>query len=520
MKKVYWSLIACLMTGTAFGQNLAKGTVYIDQNGNGRHDKKEAGLMGVGISNGRAVVQTDKNGKYEIGVGTDDIIFVIKPAGYELPLDQSNQPKFYYIHKPEGSPKLTYPGVEPTGELPKAVDFALVPKEESNHFSAFIFGDPQAYNEQEMEFFKNGVVNEAKNRKGPILGISLGDLVGNDLSLHPSYKSVITAMGLPWYHVIGNHDLNFDVKEDIFSDEGFERSFGPANYSFNVGQAHFIVLDDIIYPHPKTGKGYQGGLRADQIEFIANDLKVVPKNKLIVLAFHIPLNPTNSESFENKDRDQLFAILSEFPNTLSLSAHTHFQQQNFYTKEHGWNGNKPHHEYNVGTASGDWYSGAENESGIPNATMRDGTPKGYAILNIDSNQYTFDYQVIGKPADYGIGIFGPTVVKEANVKRYPIYANFFLGAVGDSVSYKIGNKNWKPMEKVLAADPAYLQHVLEYDGAESLISSRRPSDPTDSDHLWKFKLPKLKAGKHTIEIQAIDMFGRTHTATKEIQVMP
>ena len=519
MKKLYWSLLACLFTGTAICQELAKGTVYVDANSNGKQDSKEIGLAGVSVSNGRQVVQTDKNGRYELPVQNDNIIFVIKPSGYELVLDADNHSKFYYIHKPHGAPALKYPGVAATGPLPKKIDFALKVKEEPKSFSAFVFGDPQAYTAEEMEFFKNGVVAEAKTKAGPLFGISLGDLVGDDLSLHPSYKQTIAQMGLPWYNVMGNHDMNYDVTQDSLADEGFEKTFGPANYSFNVGDAHFIILDNIIYPHPETGKGYQGGFRKDQIEFVANDLKFVPKEKLIVLAFHIPLNPENSKSFRNDDRQQLFDILGEYPNLLGLSAHTHYQQQNIYGPEHGWKGAKPFHEYNVGTTSGDWYSGLPNEKGIPTSTMRDGTPKGYATLMIDGNQYKFDYKVVGKDENYTINLFGPSVVKEKYTGRYNLYANFFLGSANDQVRYRIGQADWTIMEKVEGEDPEYMKGLLAYEGATTLVAGRKPSDPVKSAHLWKLKLPKLKPGKHIVEVEAVDMFGRNHAAQKEIEVV-
>ena len=519
MKNLYWSLIACLLTGTAYGQEIAKGTVFVDANNNGKFDKKEIGLAAVSVSNGRQVVQTDSKGRYELEVGDDQIIFVIKPSGYQLTLDAEHQNKSYYIHKPKGSPELKYAGVSPTGKLPKAIDFALTPQEDTKQFSAFVFGDPQAYNEAEITYFKKAVVDEAKNKKGPLFGISLGDLVGDNLTLHPSYKSTIAQMGIPWFNVIGNHDMNFDVEQDSLADEGFERIFGPANYAFNVGDAHFIVLDNIIYPHPETGKGYQGGFRKDQLEFVANNLKFVPKDKLIVLAFHIPLNPSNGKGFRNDDRQVLFDLLKDYPNILALSAHTHYQQQIFYTKEHGWNGIKPLHEYNVGTTSGDWYSGILNAAGVPTSTMRDGTPKGYAILNINGNQYNFDYKVVDKNDDYQIAVFAPAIIAEKYSGRYYMYANFFLGSKSDKIRYRISQGEWKEMQRIDAPDPAYTQQLLAYDGATEFLAGRRPSDPVESDHLWRLKLPKLKAGKHVVEMEATDMFGRTHLASKTIEVV-
>nr|WP_262506182.1 calcineurin-like phosphoesterase C-terminal domain-containing protein [Sphingobacterium spiritivorum] len=172
----------------------------------------------------------------------------------------------------------------------------------------------------------------------------------------------------------------------------------------------------------------------------------------------------------------------------------------------------------MGTTSGDWYSGIKNELGVPVSTMRDGTPKGYAVLNIKGNQYTFDYKVAGKDPQYQIAIYGPEIVAQKYSGRYPIYANFFIGRKGDNVQYRIDDGAWKAMDYTEEADPAYVYAVSSYDLAKELLDGRRPSDGISSTHLWKMKLPKLKAGNHKIEIQAVDMFGRTHTGVKEIKV--
>lgn len=182
-------------------------------------------------------------------------------------------------------------------------------------------------------------------------------------------------------------------------------------------------------------------------------------------------------------------------------------------------GGKPLHEYNVGTTSGDWYSGQLTEKGIPVSTMRDGTPKGYAILKINGNQYSFTYKVVGEDADYGLAVFGPSTVYKKYVRRYPLYVNFFMGAADDEVRYQIDGGEWKKMEHVEAYDPAYLKSVLEFDGATSLLDGRRPSDPVSSRHLWRTKLPKLKGGKHQIKIEATDMYGKVYSSVKQLEVV-
>src|SRR5690606_16229003 len=211
------------------------------------------------------------------------------------------------------------------------------------------------------------------------------------------------------------------------------------------------------YPDPRDDKGYWGGFRKDQLDFVENNLKYVDKNKLIVLAFHIPLMHENENSFRNADRQRLFDLLKEFPNTLSMSAHTHLQRQNFYSKADGWHQEKPHHEYNAGTTSGDWYSGELDKKGVPASTMRDGTPRGYAFLNITDNQYTIDYKVAGESKDYQIEIFNPKVVAKGRGTQAAISANFFMGTKGDKVEFRIDEGTWKPMSYVEAPDPSFVE---------------------------------------------------------------
>lgn len=519
MKKIILT-ISCLISIQTLAQENVQGYVFADLNKNGKKERAEKGIPNVAVSNGVDVVLTDKNGQYKLTVATDNQIFVIKPTGYSIALDQYNLPKYYVTHKPKGSPTLKYEGVAPTTKLPKSLDFALVPTKESDDFTSFIFGDPQTYTLDEVNYFKKSIVDEAKtNNKEKVFGISLGDLVGDDLSLHTPYKEVMKDMGLTWYNVIGNHDMNLDAKDDIYSDETFERNFGPANYAFNYGNSHFIVLDNIIYPDPRDGKGYWGGFRQDQLDFLRNELKYVDKNKLVVISFHIPLFVGKEDHFEPKSRQEFMNIIQDFPNLLILSAHMHTQSNQFYTKEQGWDGKNPLHEYNVGTTSGDWYSGELNEKGIPISTMRDGTPRGYAFLKVKGNQYQLDYKVAGKPEDYKVEIYAPHVVADKGWNSSMIVANVFMGTEKDKVEYRIDNSAWKKMKKIEAHDPTFNAMVQKWDLSNELLSGRRPSNPAVSNHLWQVKAPNnLGIGNHTIEIKVTDMFGRTTISKKDYRI--
>lgn len=519
MKNILVLLLSLALCTALMAQSLVKGIVYDDSNQNGKKDRREKGIADVAVSNGKEVVLTNKLGVYELPVGNDNIIFVVKPGGYAFPVDENNLPLFYYIHKPEGSPGLFYKGTAPTGKLPKSVDFSLTKSNEADDFSAIIFGDPQPYVQEHIEFFRKAIINDVLQygKRNASFGISLGDLVGDDLTLHLPYKQAVKPLQMPWYNVMGNHDMNFDVKADTLSDESFEAHFGPTNYSFNYGKAHFMVLDNILYPDPRDGKGYWGGFRKDQLKFVENNLKYVDNDKLIVIALHIPLVDRESglEAFRQEDRRKLYDLLEDYPQVLILSAHTHVQYQGFTGQDYGLAREKPIHEYNVGASCGDWYSGVITEKMLPVTTMRDGTPQGYAFLKIKGNQYVLDYKVVGKPDDYKMSIcHAKKVPFKTQGSSYRLYANIFMATPTDKVEFRIDNGSWTTMSNVIEVDPAYARYVQDWDFLDTLVPGRRPSEPTECLHLWKARLPvNLPIGEHQIEIRTTDMFGRTYSQT-------
>ena len=517
----YWlitvSLLASLIASdTAFSQQhqTATGTVYLDGNKNNKKDTNEEGLAGIPVSNGTEVVLTDEDGTYSLPINEQEgELFVIKPAGYTLPVDSLNRSQFYYLHRPKGSPDLDFEGVGATGPLPESVNFPLLKSSEDQEFRVLLFGDPQPYTRQEVDYFDRDIVSELHDAQGYAFGISLGDLVGDNLDLFQPYSKSVAKIGLPWFNVYGNHDMNFDAQIDKYADETFESTFGPPTYSFNHGKAHFIILDDVIYPRTDNASGYIDGLTDKQLEFIENDLKHVPNDHLVVLAFHIPLaEPKWGNTFRLDDRRALFDLLKDYPHTLSLSAHTHIQQFNFFDVEEGWHQLKPHIHYNVGTTSGDWWSGVPDDRNIPPTLMRDGTPNGYAMLNIDGNSFTIDYKVADKSPNYRMSIWGPKVVPQDSWHGAALYVNYFLGSKYTQVQYRVKafDDSWRGMNQVDQEDPHMADLRAKWDQSETLLAGKRPSNPVQSTHLWEGSVPNnLPLGQHIIEVQVKDMFGRT-----------
>ena len=359
------SIFYCV--GYSIAENsTATGTVFLDTNGNHVMDDNEEGVPGVRVSNGQDIVKTDANGQYSLAVSDDTILFVIKPRGFMTPVDENRLPRFYYIHKPHGSPEgLKYAGIAPTGPLPESIDFPLTEQSEADTFKVLVFGDTQPYNMQEIEWLAHDVIEEVIGIDA-VFGISLGDLVGDDLDLFHPLNEVMATVGIPWYNVHGNHDMNFLATDDRYADETFERVYGPACYSFDWGPVHFINIDNVyFFRDEENNPRYSSEVGEQQLTFIRNDLAFVPKDQLVVVSLHIPLT-------EMRDVKTLMNLLGDRPYTLSLSAHTHFQRDDFVGPEHGWHGDDPHHHHNHATTSGSWWKGALDEVGIPHTTMRDG----------------------------------------------------------------------------------------------------------------------------------------------------
>ena len=148
--------------------------MYNDANRNGRKERREAGIPNVAVSNGSDVVLTDSKGFYTIPVSEGNTIFVIKPSGYKTPVNEDFIPQFYYHHKPEGSPEsFTYRGY-PTGELPKSINFPLYEQEEPTDFSVIVFGDPQPYSMQDLDYFTEKIIKNVVLKENTLFGISLG----------------------------------------------------------------------------------------------------------------------------------------------------------------------------------------------------------------------------------------------------------------------------------------------------------------------------------------------------------
>ena len=413
------------------------GTVFDDRNANGVRDAGEPGLAGIAVSDGSAVVQTDAEGRYELAAADGATIFVIKPRGWRPPVDAQNLPQFY---------RRPVPGTT-------TVDFPLITNEERDQFRALIFTDPQPVSEKEVGYLDHSIVDRLAGTKDYDFGVTLGDVVYDRHDLYAPLNAAMSRIGVPWYSLNGNHDLDLGAHDDRGASASFEAVYGPSTYACHSGRVLFIALNDVRY---LGGPRYIGGLREDQFTFLENLLRLTPRNEPVVLLMHIPWfypNPSNAETFRLADRARLFALLQDRPHNFWLSGHTHYQRHVFYGAADGWQGALPLHEYNVAAACGGFWGGPPDASGIPLSTMWDGTPHGYAILTVDGVKVRADYRAARESADRQIGLHAPEVVK-ARLGYVSYFANVFNGHDGWTVESRLDGRTFNAMRRVLEWDPA------------------------------------------------------------------
>jgi 3',5'-cyclic AMP phosphodiesterase CpdA len=523
----------------------ARGFVFHDSDADGVRDPDEPGLPGVVVSDGRRVAVTDADGAWQIDFQGDAVFFVTKPSDWMTPVDEWMIPRFHYVHQPEGSPPgLRYPGVEPTGPLPESIDFALRKREEPRRFEAILFADTQPQTQAEVDWMRDDVIAELIGTRAAF-GMTLGDILFDDLSLFPRHLSVIARLRIPWYNVPGNHDMNLLAADDRHSLETFKRYFGPPYYSFDYGDAHFVVLDNIEYggsgesdPADYRGNGgYLARIGRRQLAWLESDLEHVPQDKLVFLAMHSPLQTDLGDNprTNTQDRRDLFRILAGREHLYAVAGHTHTTEHHYFDSEDGFPGPGVLHHHVLTTVSGSWWSGPIDDRGIPVAEQRDGTPNGYHVLEVDGTDLSVRYKAAGKPEDYQMRVLfdaahhhhrpealrdfrpGDLLDGRLSVDELPaaqVVVNLFDGGPNSIVEMMLEGRQPVQMRRRRQIDPFVNELFLRHQDVKKPWVEAVPSS-----HVWVGDLPDdLAPGFYTLTVKASDEFGRLHHAHRVLEI--
>lgn len=505
---IFFIIFTITLSGAIQAQDYAEGYVYEDLNLDGQRNNNEPGVAGVSVSNQHHVVLTDENGFYRLPVEDETILFVSKPAEYSFPLNELNLPQFYYIHHPEGSPDLEYAGIEPTGPLPESVDFGLIPSTKKEQFSAVVFGDPQTRTQEELDYYRDGIVSEMASIHKDMTFV-LGDIMYDNLDLYDRYNHLMATLQSPVFNLVGNHDLNFDTDGNRYARETFKKHSGPGYYSFDEGDVHFIIIDNNNYKGLNDGAAqYDGQIDDTQLEWISNNLSQVDHEKLIVLLAHIPLFTPGLDDVDvlrTSNRRELIQLLEDFDNVLFMGGHMHTNFQNFLGEDFGRTNPNPIHHILTAAASGSWWGGPKTKNGVPVTTQRDGSPNGYHILEFNGTEYTERFKAAGLDRDYQMRIEMPSSEIVLGETDHPeIRVNVFNGSEKSEVKARFNHGEWFEMERVELAESTFFIELRETH-SETFADWIQPVPTT---HIWRSPFPDdIESGVHSVNVYTKDMFG-------------
>lgn len=327
-------------------------------------------IPGVVVSDGYQVAVTDARGEYCFPrVPEAYYVFVSIPSAYEVPLRQG-QPAFYKKLSDE-----------------KSYDFYLNPlkKGPEKEFNLFLMADPQCQYIWHVQRLREEAIPDmkayARKQNGPCYAMTLGDIGyseghRNTVYLMPIIRNEMSAdkAGMPVFQTVGNHDFEYDMTAlepasptiQLRRDRMYESVFGPANYSFNRGDVHFVSMNDVCFESFGYPGPYHGDFTPAQVAWLEKDLSQVPQDKLVILCVHIPFEGI-CKRFAGVAK--VLEILGGRQHAQIVSGHTHTIKHLKYD-----NGVK---EYVAGAMSGCWWW---------SKNCADGAPNGYAVWKIRGNE--------------------------------------------------------------------------------------------------------------------------------------
>lgn len=445
-------------------------------------------IQGVVVSDGYSVTTTDADGIYQLAANRDSarFVFISVPAEYEIPLDEKGVPKMY---QDISDLTLTY--------YPKAVvqrDFTLAKAAKKTAFTLVALADVQIGNKDDLAQMKKDlpkIKEYIQTLNAPMYGISLGDLVWDNLPYLLDYRDGMQSLGLPVFQVIGNHDHELKVNgNDLLSAMQYETVFGPTYYSYNIGDCHFVVLDDIEYEGGES-KQYEGRITDSQLNWLKQDLAHVDKDKLIIVATHIPTKRRVSSTQVTNNAD-LYKILEGY-NVRILSGHSHYNYTTTISDKI--------EENTHGAVMGEFWTGE---------FCRDGAPKGYAIYEINGatikNWY---YKGTEKDKDYQMKVYAPGTSVEALYSK-DVLINIFTWHTNWTVT---ASEDGGKAVEVTRTARTYDPDAYEFLGGPSddTKPAVRPTlaEVGRTDHILRYT-PSNTSWKNIV-ITATDPYGNTYT---------
>ena len=479
------------------------------------------GLEDVVVSDGVEVVRTDKNGIYQLkSKKKHKYVFISVPSGYEV----ARQGVFPKIHQQLNS----------LPQVAERVDFSLVEAGDQTNHTILFFGDMHLARrtgdlKQFSSFTKDVNAYIAEHKSDKLYAITLGDMTwevfwySNSYELDNYVQDINSLKNISVFHTIGNHDHDMMFAGDFDTVTKYKKLIAPTYYSFNIGNVHYIVLDNIECTNTGAGtpesRHYNTNLTQEQLSWLEKDLSYVPKTVSIAVSMHAPMFKDNGD-ISMGNTSMLMAMLKPYRQAQIFSGHTHkvynvdkLSSENVY-------------EHNTGAVCATWWWTSYLTPGIH--IGQDGAPGGYRIVNVSGNDFKWKYKATGKDSDIqfrtydrnkfslSAGEYTPNA-NAANKAEFEELASEYVASSSENLVYiNVWNydSSWKlevkegenllEAQRVRARDPL---HLVSYT-AKRLNANSKPSFGTSvTPNMFKVK---ASSPSSTLSIRLTDRFGNVY----------
>ena len=377
-----------------------------DANIRGRVTAEGKPVGGVQVSDGKQIVTTDGRGRYSmVSDKKDSVVFITTPSGYVASRAEGQVRPDFFALLTEGPDKC------------ERHDFTLVKQDQSDYSVLFMTDVHFARYGKEVseKGFTNDIfpvlsklTQERLDAGKAVFCFQLGDFAHdafwweNDYDERDAYDYLCKSnYQAPVFGVCGNHDNDASIigeDTDFRCVWQFRHVWGPDRYAMNIGNDHWIFLDDIVYINNKAEKikqknilgdrSYEGTLRQEQLDWIREDLKGVPAGTHIYICLHCPIFNTHriDESLPAEVIDQLDEIMAAYPKVTIYSGHAHmmhFPSTGKYTR---------FEQFVLPATSGDmWYNASKGMISMSG----DGCEAGiFTADNYGSGTPTYEYNTL------------------------------------------------------------------------------------------------------------------------------
>ncbi len=343
------------------------------------------GLSGVSVSDGISVVRSGTDGAFELVTDSSrPYVFLSLPSGYEIPTGPAGTASLYKPLRPNEA-----------GEMDTAWDLAPLPVSDRSH-AFLLLADPQTRDMDDVKLLHSQTVPDLQatvKRLGsvPVFGVGCGDIMYDRLEHYPRYEEAVNRMGIPCFQVLGNHDVEVLSKTDEASAATFMRFFGPTYYSFERGEIHYVVMDDVFW----FGDGYVGYIDQRQLDWLKADLAHLERGRTVVLFMHIPSFSTQHiRDGKEKPGRSVVVVNRELLNRILEPYEAHVIAGHMHETEHPVDHGIRIHV--CGAVCGAWWTGP---------ICGDGTPNGYGVFEVDGEEVTWRYKSTGLPVDEQLRVY-------------------------------------------------------------------------------------------------------------------